>query len=122
MRTTSPIASLFGRSPIRPLQEHMNTVEKCAVEVIPLFEALMEGDRDRLVAHRNTIFELEQEADDIKNKLRSHLPKSLFMPVDRRDFLDMLHAQDSIADTAQDIAGHLVLRPTIVPPPMQPRC
>ncbi len=37
------------------------------------------------------------------------------MPVDRRDVLEILDLQDSIADTAQDIAGMLVLRDMQVP-------
>jgi predicted phosphate transport protein (TIGR00153 family) len=42
----------------------------------------------------------------------------MFMPVDRRDLLDLLGMQDSIADTAQDIAGLLVERDMQVPPGM----
>jgi len=41
------------------------------------------------------------------------------MPVDRRDLLEVLQMQDSIADTAQDIAGLLVERPMEIPEPMQ---
>ena len=116
MRTTSPIAALFGRSPFRPLQEHMKIVEECADEVPPLFEALRDRDHAAVIARKDRIFELEGQADDVKNELRLHLPRSLFMPVDRRDLLDLLNAQDSIADTIQDIAGLLVLRGMSVPP------
>jgi len=119
MRTTSRIANLFGRSPIKPLQEHMKAVKECASEVIPMFQALFAGDTESIQSHKERIFELEQKADDLKNDIRSHLPKSLFMPMDRRDFLDILNAQDSIADTAQDIAGHLVLRRMTVPERMK---
>jgi len=41
------------------------------------------------------------------------------MPVDRRDLLDVLDMQDSIADTAQDIAGLLIERPMEFPEFMQ---
>ena len=115
MRTTSPIANLFGRSPFRPLQEHMRVVEACAEAILPLFEALASGDRGELVKLKEQIFELEGQADDLKNDIRSHLPRSLFMPVDRRDLLELLSAQDSIADTIQDIAGLLVLRNMEIP-------
>jgi len=37
------------------------------------------------------------------------------MPVDRRDLLDLLHLQDSIANTAQDIAGLLIERRMTIP-------
>ncbi len=115
MATTSPFASLFGRSPFKPMQEHMKLVTQCAGEVPALFEALCAGDQAKVEAIKDQIFKLEDEADGIKNELRSHLPKSLMMPVDRRDLLELLDMQDSVADTAQDIAGLLVERRMEVP-------
>lgn len=115
MRSTSPIAGLFGKSPFRPMQEHMKAVVDCVEQTIPLFEALRDGDREKLLAAKEEIFKFEQQADDIKNEIRSRLPKGLFMPVDRRDLLDLLNAQDSIADTAQDVAGLLELRNMEIP-------
>lgn len=114
MAGNNPFASLFGRSPFKPLQEHMRTVKKCAGQVTKLFEALCEDDQEKVAVIKERIFELENEADAIKNELRAHLPKSLFMPVDRRDLLEVLDLQDSIADTAQDIAGLLVERKMVV--------
>lgn len=110
MRTTNPIAALFGKSPFGPMQEHMNVVASCADRLVPLLEALRDRDHDTVRERKDEIFALEGEADDLKNELRSHLPRSLFMPVDRRDLLDLLNAQDSIADTVQDIAGLVVIR------------
>jgi len=110
MAGSNPFASLFGRSPFKPLQQHMRTVKKCSAQVTKLFEALCDGNQEKVAAIKEQIFELENEADGIKNQLRAHLPKSLFMPVDRRDLLEVLDLQDSIADTAQDIAGLLVER------------
>ncbi len=110
MAATNPFASLFGRSPFKPMQKHMRTVKKCVGQMPKLFEALCDADQEKVVEIKDKIFEIENEADAIKNELRAHLPKSLFMPVDRRDLLEVLDLQDSIADTAQDIAGLLVER------------
>jgi len=118
MPMMSPLLKLFGQSPFRPLQEHMRVVVDCANEVPGLLDALFAGDREKLLAGRGRIFALENQADDIKNELRSHLPKSMFMPVDRRDLLEILDLQDSIADTAQDIAGMLVARDMALPQPV----
>jgi len=115
MAKTSALMSLFGRSPFKPMQEHIRVVARCAAQVPDLFEALCAGDKARVVSIKEQIYELEQEADDIKNELRAHLPKSLLLPVDRRDLLEVLDMQDSIADTAQDIAGLLIERPMEVP-------
>ena len=111
----NPIAGLFGKSPFKPTQKHMEAVEQCAAECVPLFEALIAGEGDQLTASRDRIFELENDADGIKNQIRAHLPKSLMMPIDRRDLLDLLHAQDSIADTAQDVAGLVTIRDLEIP-------
>ena len=119
MSTTNPFANLFGKSPFSALQGHMRAVLECVREIPALFVALASGNDEEVAAVKDTIFEREEEADRIKNELRNRLPKSLFMPVDRRDLLEVLQMQDSIADTAQDIAGLLVERPMELPEFMQ---
>ncbi len=115
---TNPLSMLFGPSPFGPLQEHMRVVVQCANEVPALMQALCDGDKIKVEATRDGIFTLENEADRIKNEMRAHLPRRLFMPVDRRDLLEILDLQDSIADTAQDIAGMLMLRDMSIPEPL----
>ncbi len=110
MAVMNPFMQLFGQSPFKPLQEHMRIVVQCANEVPGLFEAVHAEDKAKVEESRNKIYALENQADAIKNELRTHLPKSMFMPVDRRDLLEILDIQDSIADTAQDIAGMMVVR------------
>ncbi|MET0025257.1 MAG: TIGR00153 family protein [Sedimenticola sp.] len=119
MRTTNPIASLLGSSPFKPLQAHMRIVNECVLEVPALFDALVKGDNGALSVQKDKIFAKEGEADTLKNDLRAHLPKSLFMPVDRRDLLELLELQDTIANTAQDIAGLMVERDMSVPSGME---
>ena len=116
---SSTIANMFGKSPFKALQGHMRIVLECAREIPPLFDALAAGDQESVVSAKNRIFEKEAEADRIKNDMRGALPRSLFMPVDRRDLLEVLQMQDSIADTAQDIAGMLVERHMVMPDFMQ---
>ena len=111
----SLIGNLFGRSPIRPMQQHMSAAIECAREVLPLIEAMVSGDRAAISAARARIDEMEHKADSIKNEIRSHLPQRLFMAMDRRDMLDILDFQDSIADVAQDIAELADLRGMQVP-------
>ena len=117
--TTSPLARLIKRSPFKALQQHMRAVTACVEHVPVLFEALIAGDNAGVEAAKTKIFEHEEAADKIKNDLRASLPKSLFMPVDRRDLLEILQLQDTIADTAQDIAGLLIERPMKVPKPLR---
>ena len=111
----STLAGLFGRSPFGAVQHHMDLVSNCSKELTPLFEALVSGDFDQVRETKERIDSLEHEADLAKNEIRSHLPNSLFMPVDRRDLLEILHTQDSIADTVQDVAELLLLHPVPAP-------
>ena len=98
------IDKLVGRSPIGPMQEHMRAAVACAHQIIPLVEAMVSGDREVVRAQRAEIDRLEHEADEIKHEIRSHLPRRLMLAMERRDMLEILDYQDSIADVTQDIA------------------
>ncbi len=111
----SLIANLFGHSPIRPMQEHMRAAVECARQILPLFEEMVAGDAAAIATRRQEIDRLEHEADRIKNEIRSHLPKRMFLAVERRDMLEILDYQDSIADVAQDIAALADMRGMVVP-------
>ena len=109
------LEKLFGRSPFGALQEHMYIVKECVNLIIPFFEAEISGDKEKAKTIAQQIFDLEDKADDVKNTLRDNLPRSLFMPISRHDLLEMLHIQDQIADTAQDISTILTLRHLTIP-------
>jgi predicted phosphate transport protein (TIGR00153 family) len=106
---------MFGKSPFTALQKHMRVVAECSHEVQPLIEAMIAGDQGRVIERKDRIWALEAQADQIKHELQSNLPKSLFMPVDRRDLLEVLQLQDTIANVAQDIAGLLFERKMSIP-------
>lgn len=104
------IARLFGKSPFEPLQLHMQKVEACVDKLKSLFDTFETASLDELVALAKEVSKLEYEADLTKNDLRNHLPKTLFLPIDRIDLLEILHIQDSIADIAQQIAITMTMR------------
>ena len=108
-------SKLLGQSPFPEMQKHMAVVVECVREVQPLIEAVAAADESLICKLKDRIFEKEAEADRIKHELRAHLPRSLFMPVDRRDLLEVLLLQDSIANVAQDIAGLLYERRMTIP-------
>jgi predicted phosphate transport protein (TIGR00153 family) len=118
-RTT--ISSLFGSSPIKPLQTHMAEVQACVVELIPFIEAVLAEDWSQARKQQKLIARLEGKADKLKKNLRLHLPKSLFMPVSRRDLLEILSMQDKIANKAKDIAGLIIGRKMIFPGELGPQ-
>ncbi|NGX28482.1 MAG: hypothetical protein K940chlam1_00663 [Candidatus Anoxychlamydiales bacterium] len=104
------IAKLFGRSPFAPLQSHMDKVASCVLLLEKLFIALKEKKYEKIKEIGKAISKQEHEADLTKNDIRNHLPKSLFLPIDRASFLDILSLQDSFADKAEDIAVMVSLR------------
>jgi len=113
------LSGIFGSSPVRPLQEHMKKVVECVHELLPFVDAVLAGDVNRRKEHHEHIIRLEHEADRLKKDLRLHLPTSLFMPVDRRDVLEVLTMQDRVAGAARDVAGIIVGRNMAIPDPMK---
>jgi predicted phosphate transport protein (TIGR00153 family) len=110
------ITQLFIKSPFGALKEHMLRGGECVDMVRPMFEALIEGEFDNLIRLSKEVFKLEHRADEIKNEIRDNLPRSIFLPVDRADLLNVLSLQDSIPDTVEDLALLLTVRRTTVPP------
>ncbi len=112
MRT---FAKLFGRSPFVPLQTHMDKAVECVNKAVEALGEMLAGRHDRLEELAQFVSRLEHEADRIKNDIRNHLPKGMFMPVDRENLLDILSNQDSIADKAENIAILLTFKRVTIP-------
>lgn len=109
------LSNLFGRSPIKPLQEHMALAVRAATELIGFFDAVTGNNWDRAREIQQQVVDYEHQADDIKKQLRLHLPKSLFLPVPRTDLLELLAMQDRIPNRAKDIAGIIIGRRMSIP-------
>lgn len=109
------LSGIFGSSPVRPLQKHMEQVVECVNELIPYVEAVLAGDKTSRDLHHKRIIDLEHKADDLKKELRLQLPSSLFMPIDRRDVLEVLTMQDFVAGAVRDVAGVIVGRNMVIP-------
>lgn len=109
------LANIFGSSPVMPLEKHVDIAYKCTRELVGFFEAAVAGNWDEARAIRGTIESLEHEADDLKKKIRIHLPKSLFMPVPREDLLELLLVQDKMANRAKDVSGLILGRRMEIP-------
>ena len=113
------ILSMFGQSPFRPLVSHIEKVRACVDQVLPLFEALTKREYSTVGEISELIVRMEHDADIIKDKIRSSLPQSLFLPVDKKDFLHLLSAQDDIADAVEDLAVLLRIKNLETPGKMQ---
>lgn len=119
MNPSSYISRVFGQSPVRPLQEHIEKAAACAQELPAFIRAAQADDWPGAEAARRKIVQLEHEADDLKRDLRLNLPRTLFMPVARTDVLEMLSVQDRIANKARDISGLMLGRRMTFPKALQ---
>ncbi|MGB5247774.1 MAG: TIGR00153 family protein [Woeseia sp.] len=108
-------ANIFGKSPVQPLERHCDIAYQCTKQLPGFFAAAIKGDWDGAAAVHQKITDLENEADEIKKKIRQHLPKSLFMPVPREDLLQLLLVQDRIANRTKDVSGLVMFRKMQIP-------
>lgn len=108
-------SKIFGNSPFTAMQEHMVIVEQCVGQLPTFFSTVLKEDHAKAKDVYKEISKLENKADALKKKLRLHMPKSLFMPVARRDLLELLLVQDKAANQAKDIAGLIVGRKMVFP-------
>lgn len=109
------LSGIFGNSPVRPMQQHMQQVISCVSELVPFFQAVIAQNWDEADKIQANISLMEKEADKLKKQIRLHLPKGMFMPVSRRDLLEVLTMQDRIANAAKDIAGTILGRKMVLP-------
>ena len=115
MARTDNIASLFGKSPITPLQKHMKQVHSCLKDFNAFAKAANAQDWEKAETVRISIKNREEKADKLKKKLRMNLPSTFMMPFSRRDLLDVLLIQDSIANITKDLAGLMMTRHMVFP-------
>ena len=113
------IFSMFAKSPFKPLASHIDKVRACVDQIKPLFNAQLEGNYEQVESISEKIIKLEYEADKIKNDIRDHMPQSIFLAVDKRDFSHLLSAQDDIADSTEDLAVILRIRHLANPPELK---
>ena len=106
----NPLIDLFGKSPVRPIQEHMQKVQAGA-SILPKFvRAAQKGDWKGAESLQKEIVSMEREADKLKHSVRTHLPKRLFMPVSRGDLIELVTTQDRIINCTKDVAGLMLGR------------
>ena len=111
----NPISALFGPSPIKPIQKHMAKAQNCITLLGDFLEATYSKEWQKAEEIQQTICKTENEADNLKREIRTHLPRSLWLPVARNDLLEMLQIQDRLANRARDIAGLMLGRKIEIP-------
>jgi predicted phosphate transport protein (TIGR00153 family) len=119
MLSRTTVLNMFGHSPIKPLQSHMEKAYACVALLAPFLESMIEQDWDRSSELQQEISALEDQADYLKNEIRTHLPKNLFLTVSRADLLELLTEQEKLPNAARDIAGIMLGRQMQIPAAIQ---
>lgn len=110
-----PVADLIRRSPFKGITAHAEKVHECMDALNLAVKEYTNEHYKEAQKHINKVVKLEHDADLIKGNIRAHLPKFIFMPINRSDFLMFLREEDAVLDYAEDVAVLLDMRESIIP-------
>lgn len=110
-----PILGILRKSPFTGLLKHAEKVKECIATLEKVVKSYCNEDYEKFEEYVNKVRALEGEADLIKGNTRNHLPKFVFLPVDKSDFLMLLRENDAILDHAEDVAVLMAMRYTKIP-------
>jgi len=116
----APVSDTFRKkSPFGQLLEHMCKVRECIDVLSAGLIKYYAGECRSFSEVAEKVSRLEHEADLIKSNIRNHLPRTVFMPVDKGKFMWALREQDKILDHAENLAIMLDMRHTKIPKKLQ---
>jgi predicted phosphate transport protein (TIGR00153 family) len=105
-----PFLSLFIDSPFDGLQEHAEKVKECVWSFQQAIECHVAPSCTRFETLRQEIIKIEKEADNIKRRIRGHLPKGTLLPVDKFELFRYLGEQDKVLDKVEDALDWISFR------------
>lgn len=109
------LSSLFYKSPFENLQRHGDKIKECARLFKEAIVCHIGQDCKTFDLLTEQVARLESEADDIKRNIRNHLPRGIFMPVDKFQFFQYLREQDKVLDEVEEAMFWLSFRPRGIP-------
>lgn len=122
MLNRSPFLGLLRpRSPMNGLVEHYNKISECIIIIKDALECYVSGTGicREFTELTTEVDAIEDHADKIKRNIRNHLPRRLFMAVDKTLFLNYTRGQDNILDFAQEALHWLGMRQMVIPEQFQ---
>jgi predicted phosphate transport protein (TIGR00153 family) len=112
-----PLGKLLGRSPITPIQQHMQAAEEAVQLLCQLLAASSDEDWIRVAEIQSVIEGTIADARALKRDIRQHLPRGLMLAMPRPDLLELLEIQERILDMVRKAALPIALRGTAFPKP-----
>ena len=116
----TPITQTLRKSPFDGLLSHFDKVKKGISIWEKTVKYYIKGDFESFKKNMAQVDKYEQQADKIKGNIRNHLPKFIFMPIDKGDFLMLLKETDGILDGAKDVVVLMDMRETKIPKELKP--
>ena len=98
----NPLLNMIKRSPFENTLKHSLKVAMCGPVFVKAVQAYFHGESDQFELLKEEIRDIEAEADKIKRNVRSHLPPSILMPVEKSVFFSFLREADKVVDCIKD--------------------
>ena len=118
MAVKPAISEVISNSPLALLERHAGVCMDC-VERLPLyFKEAQSGLWARAEEVREEICRFEGLADELKQDVRSNLPRGLWMSVSRADLLELVRVQDKMANGVKEVSGISLGRQLAFPSPL----
>jgi predicted phosphate transport protein (TIGR00153 family) len=111
----TPILQTLRRSPFAGLLRHFKYVKSGTSSLEKAVKFYMKGDSENFKKFGEKVKKAENSADQVKGNIRNHLPKFIFIPIDKGDFLALLSEADGILDSAEDVVVLMDMRLTKIP-------
>ena len=105
-----PFLSLFVTSPFEGLLEHAEKVKECAWAFQQAIECHVSDRCRQFEELRREVSKLENQADNIKRRIRGHLPIGTLMPVSKFQLFRYLREQDQVMDAVKDALNWISYR------------
>jgi uncharacterized protein len=100
----SPLGRLFGKSPIAPIQRHMQLAQESVQMLCALLTALGDGEQQRAGEIEALMARVVAEARDRRHDVRTHLPRGLLLAMPRAGLLELVDIQQDILNRGMSLA------------------
>jgi predicted phosphate transport protein (TIGR00153 family) len=111
----TPILQTLRKSPFTGLIRHYKIVVAGTSALEKTVKYYLKNDVENFKKFAGKVYKYEEQADQVKGNIRNHLPKFIFIPIDKGDFLSLLSESDGILDSAEDIVVLMDMRKTTIP-------
>lgn len=106
----SPLGRLFGKSPIAPIQQHMQFAQEAVQLLCEAITATADGNRERAAEILALVETSVAGARALRHDVREHLPRGLLLAVPRADLLALIELQQGILSHVEAVLRPLAAR------------